>query len=214
MTQCSLANRMQGHFQNVSEVKMDNASANVQSEISLEQHEEKDDTMQSGEQDAETYRDNAAEELESSEPTSSLQEANANVQSEISLEQHEEKDDTMQSGEQDAETYRDNAAEELESPEPTSSLQEANAFNVQSEISLEQHEEKDDTMQSGEQDAETYRDNAAEELGHTRPTSLQEAKVEKRPVFIPDTSEEVELETDFSSLPTLEGFEPIESDDG
>ena len=34
---------------------MDNASANVQSEISMEQTEEKDDTMQSGEQDAGSF---------------------------------------------------------------------------------------------------------------------------------------------------------------
>ena len=44
-------------------------------------------------------------------------------------------------------------------------------------------------------------------------SSLQRAKVAKRPAFLPDSSEEVDLENDISSLPVLEGFEPTEGDD-
>ena len=42
--------------------------------------------------------------------------------------------------------------------------------------------------------------------------SLQRAKVAKRPTFIPDSTEEVDLEDEISSIPVLEGFEPIEGD--
>ncbi|MGB1546415.1 MAG: hypothetical protein ACPHDJ_07650, partial [Candidatus Puniceispirillaceae bacterium] len=44
-------------------------------------------------------------------------------------------------------------------------------------------------------------------------SSLQRAKVEKRPTFIPDSTEEVDLEDEVSSIPALEGFEPIEGDE-
>ena len=40
-------------------------------------------------------------------------------------------------------------------------------------------------------------------------SSLQRAKVAKRPTFIPDSTEEVDLEDEISSIPVLEGFEPI-----
>ena len=44
-------------------------------------------------------------------------------------------------------------------------------------------------------------------------SSLQSAKVAKRPTFIPDSSEEVDLEDGISSIPVLEGFEPIKGDE-
>ena len=44
-------------------------------------------------------------------------------------------------------------------------------------------------------------------------SSLQRAKVAKRPTFIPDSSEEVDLEDEISSVPVLEGFEPIKGDE-
>ena len=44
-------------------------------------------------------------------------------------------------------------------------------------------------------------------------SSLQRAKVAKRPTFIPDSTEEVDLEDEISSIPVLEGFEPIEGDE-
>ena len=48
---------------------------------------------------------------------------------------------------------------------------------------------------------------------HHELARMQHAKVAKRPAFIPDSSEEVDLENDISSLPVLEGFEPIEGDE-
>ena len=44
-------------------------------------------------------------------------------------------------------------------------------------------------------------------------SSLQRAKVEKRPTFIPDSTEEVDLEDEISSIPVLDGFEPIKGDE-
>ena len=75
-------------------------------------------------------------------------------------------------------------------------------------------ETEDEPLQSDDHDGESVpvSDVNEEETKDTN-SSLQRAKVAKRPAFIPDSSEEVDLEDDISSIPVLEGFEPIEGDE-
>ena len=66
----------------------------------------------------------------------------------------------------------------------------------QFEVSPNQSLEENEQLQSDDQNS-----------------SLERAKVAKRPTFLPDSTQEVDLEDEISSIPVLEGFEPIEGDD-
>ena len=75
-------------------------------------------------------------------------------------------------------------------------------------------ETEDGPSQSDDQNTQKPRVSDANEIETTEPeSSLQRAKVVKRPCFYTESSEEVDLEDEISSLPVLEGFEPIEGDE-
>ena len=112
----------------------------------------------------------------------------------------EAEDEASQSSEQDAEDLANVTAEGTESIPVLAGFEPVEAEN--------------EASQSSEQDAERSEDSYVNEIETTDPdSSLQRAKVAKRPTFIPDSSKEVDLEDEMSSLPVLEGFEPIEGDE-
>ena len=109
-------------------------------------------------------------------------------------------DESLQSNNQNAEDLSGVAADETSSIPVLEGFEPIGAGD-ESLQSDNHHEEADPVSDANEE--ETADSNS----------SLQRAKVAKRPAFVPDASEEVELENDISSLPVLEGFEPIEGDE-
>ncbi len=140
-------------------------------------------------------------------------------QFDVSPEQSLEENEQLQSDDQDTEGLSEVTADE------TSSIPILEGF--------EPTETTDEQLQSDDQDTEGLSEVTADEtssipvlegfepietedeqlVSDDQNSSLQRAKVEKRPTFIPDSTEEVDLEDEISSIPVLEGFEPIKGDE-
>ncbi|MGB2463818.1 MAG: hypothetical protein ACPICC_02800, partial [Candidatus Puniceispirillaceae bacterium] len=131
----------------------------------------------------------------------------------------ETEDEQLQSDDQNTESLSEVTADE------TSSIPVLEGF--------EPIETEDEQLQSDDQNTESLSEVTADETSSIpvlegfepietedeqlqsddQNSSLQRAKVEKRPTFIPDSTEEVDLEDEISSIPVLEGFEPIKGDE-
>ena len=107
----------------------------------------------------------------------------------------------LQSDDQNSESLPEVTADET-SPIPV--LEGFEPIETEGEQLQSDEKEADNSPVSNANEIETAADSNS---------SLQRAKVAKRPTFIPDSSEEVDLEDEISSVPVLEGFEPIKGND-
>ena len=214
-----------------------------QFEVSPEQSLEENEQLRSDDQNTESLSEVTADEtssvpvLEGFEPietedeqlqsddqnTESLSEVTADETSSIPVlegfEPIETEDEQLQSDDQNTESLSEVTADE------TSSIPVLEGF--------EPIETEDEQLQSDDQNTESLSEVTADETSSIpvlegfepietedeqlqsddQNSSLQRAKVAKRPTFIPDSTEEVDLEDEISSIPVLEGFEPIKGDE-